>query len=83
MKTEHRKGHMCFFMSTGGGDFKYYKILDEQDMLEEAIDERTGEQTIQRVNKDRAGNVRIKEITSEEYYRMRKEEWQRERRGEL
>lgn len=69
MKTERKKGHACFFMSTGGGDFKYYKILDEQDMLEEVTDERTG-------------SVRVKEITSEEYYRMRKEEYQRERRGE-
>lgn len=69
MTTERRKGHMCFFMSTGGGDFKYYKILDEQDMLEEVTDKHTG-------------NVRVKEITSEEYYRMRKEEYQRERKGE-
>lgn len=82
MKTERKKGHACFFMSTGGGDFKYYKILDEQDMLEEVTDERTGEQTIERVNKDRTGSVRVKEITSEEYYCIRKEEYRRERKGE-
>lgn len=82
MKTERNKGHACFFMSTGGGDFKYYKILDEQDMLEVVTDDHTGERTIERVNKDRTGNVRVKEITSEEYYRMRKEEYRRERRGE-
>lgn len=71
MKTE-RKGTIWYFMmNTGGDDYKYYKIANEEDLLEAVKDEQTGQTKIQRVNKDRTDPIKVVEITAEEYYRMK------------
>lgn len=71
MKTE-RKGTIWYFtMNTGGGDYKYYKIANEEDLLEAVKDERTGQTKVQRVNKERTGPIKVVEITADEYYRMK------------
>lgn len=73
MKTEHKRIANCFIWYLGGGDYRYYKIVDEEDLLEGVKDERTGQEKVQRVNKDRTGPVKVKEITPEEYHRMKEE----------
>lgn len=71
MKTE-RKGPIRYFtMNVGGDDYKYYKIVDDQDLLEVVKDEQSGKEKIQRVNKDRTEAIQVKEITPEEYCRMK------------
>lgn len=71
MKTE-RKGTIWYFMrNTGRGDYKYYKIANDEDLLEAVKDEQTGQTKIQRVNKDRTDPIKVVEITAEEYYRMK------------
>lgn len=73
MKTEYRRLINCFTQNLGGGDFKYYKIVDEQDLLEMARNENTGQLTVRRVNRERTGPIKVEEITSKEYRRMREE----------
>ena len=71
MKTEHKRIIRYFTMNVGGGDYKYYKIVDDQDLLEVVKDEQTGREKVQRINKDRTEPLHVKEITSEEYHHMK------------
>lgn len=75
MKTEYRRLINCFTKYLGGGEYKYYKIVKEEDMLEGVKDERTGEFKVRRVHKDRTGPVQVEEVTSEEFNRIRRGEY--------
>lgn len=71
MKTERKRIATCFSQWLGGSDYKYYKIMDEQDRLEAVKDERTGQDMIRRVNKERTEPIKVVEITSEEFHRIK------------
>lgn len=71
MKTERKRIIRYFTMNVGGGEYKHYKIVDDQDLLEVVKDEQTGREKIQRINKERTEPLHAKEITSEEYHRMK------------
>lgn len=74
MKTEYRRLVNCFVKYLGGNEYKYYKIVKKEDMLEGVKDERTGEMKMRRVNKDRTGPIQVEEVTSEEFNRIRRGE---------
>lgn len=74
MTTVHKRLVNCYTQYLGGSDYKYYKIVDEQDLLEVVKDERTGLETVERVNKDRVGPIKVEEITLEEFDRIRRGE---------
>lgn len=71
MKTERKRSIRYFTMNVGGGDYKYYKIVDDQDLLEVVNDDQTGQEKVQRVNKERTEPIKVEEITSEEYHRAK------------